>query len=161
MAVALVIVAFVVIGAAVVFVAFSGGPRGAREAYLTRGRRTFKVFMVVLYLGLGLAIPVLVVLGRPSAEGATGRLASVHPNKQFEQGKALFRGSCWSCHSLAAIGARGITGPNLDQLGGVTQTRVLNALRIGGTGDGRMPAGILSGQDAQAVAYYVSHVAGK
>ena len=55
----------------------------------------------------------------------------------------------------------GITGPNLDQIGPVTPNRVLNAIRIGGTGQGRMPQGLLKGSDAQAVAYYVSHVAGQ
>ena len=35
------LVPFVVAGLAVIFIAFSGGPSAAREAYLTRGGRIF------------------------------------------------------------------------------------------------------------------------
>ena len=44
---------------------------------------------------------------------------------------------------------------------GLDRQRVLNAIRRGGTGDGRMPAGLLQGQDAQHVADYVAKVAGQ
>ena len=54
-----------------------------------------------------------------------------------------------------------MTGPNLDEIGQVTKQRVLNAIRIGGTGDKRMPSGLLSGKNADAVATYVSKVAGQ
>ena len=54
-----------------------------------------------------------------------------------------------------------MTGPNLDELGGLDKERVLNAIKIGGTGTGRMPADLLSGEDAEAVAAYVSEVAGR
>jgi cytochrome c553 len=160
-AVALVSVVFALLGIAVAFVAFTGGPSRARQAYLTGGRRTFRIVIPILYILLGIVVPVLVITGRPAAEGAQGSLADKAPNKQFEKGKKLFRQTCWSCHTLKAINARGVTGPNLDQIGPVTEQRVLNAIRIGGTGLGRMPQGLLTGADAQAVAYYVSHVAGQ
>ena len=54
-----------------------------------------------------------------------------------------------------------MTGPNLDEIGQVTKQRVLSAIRIGGTGDKRMPSGLLTGQNAVAVATYVSQVAGQ
>ena len=60
-----------------------------------------------------------------------------------ERGKQLFRQQCASCHSLAAVNARGVTGPNLDEIGEVTPERIHNAIRNGGTGQGRMPAGLL------------------
>lgn len=161
MALALAIVLFALVGVAVFFVAFTGGPSRARRAYLTGGRRFFKIVIPILFVGLGIVVPVLVVLGRPSAEGAQAPLSDRSPNHQFTKGKTLFRQTCWSCHTLQAAGARGITGPNLDQIGPVTEQRVLNAIRIGGTGQGRMPQGLLKGADAQAVAYYVSHVAGQ
>ncbi|GAC1318237.1 MAG: hypothetical protein NVSMB25_07380 [Thermoleophilaceae bacterium] len=161
MAVALVILVFLAIGGAVAFVAFNGGPSQARQAYLTGGRGSFRVLIPLIYIGLGIAVPALVIAARPAAQGATSTLASKHPSKQFERGKVLFRETCWSCHTLAAANARGVTGPNLDQIGQINETRVLNALRIGGTGDGRMPAGLLDGADAQAVAAYVSRVAGR
>ena len=161
MAIALAIVAFAVIGLAVAFVAFTGGPGRAREAYLTGGRRVFKVVIPIIFVAFGIAVPVLVITGRPAAEGSQGALADKSGNKEFQKGKTIFRQTCWSCHTLAEAGAHGVTGPNLDQIGPVTAQRVLNAIKIGGTGQGRMPSGLLQGADAQAVAYYVSHVAGQ
>ena len=77
-----------------------------------------------------------------------------------ERGKQLFRQQCASCHSLAAVNARGVTGPDLDEIGEVTPERVRNAIRNGGTGQDRMPAGLLEGEEARDVAEYVSEVAG-
>ena len=52
-------------------------------------------------------------------------------------------------------------GPDLDELGGVTEERVLNAIKNGGSGQDLMPANILRGEDAEDVAGYVSKVAGQ
>lgn len=157
----LVIIPFVVLGIGVVFVAFSGGPGAAREAYLTRGRRTFPVLILVLYVGLGIAVPAAVIASREESEGAVGHLRTEEPTAQQEQGKELFIQTCKSCHTLDAVNARGVTGPDLDDLGGLDKQRVLNAIRRGGTGQGRMPSRLLQGQDAQDVAAYVSQVAGQ
>jgi mono/diheme cytochrome c family protein len=161
MAVVAFIAVFLALGIGVAFVAFSGGPAGARQAYLSGGRRAFKIAIPILYIALGIAVPALVIANRHSAEGASGTLATTNGGKQFNKGKTLFRQTCWSCHTLKAIGSQGVTGPNLDTIGTVTNQRVLNAIRIGGTGDGRMPAGLLGGSNAQAVATYVSRVAGR
>jgi len=157
----LVIVPFVVLGIGVVFVAFSGGPGAAREAYLTRGRRTFPLLILLLYVGLGIAVPAAVIASRGESEGAVGKLRTEQPTGREEQGKELFIQTCKSCHTLAAVNARGVTGPDLDDLGGLDRQRVLNAIKRGGTGQGRMPSGLLQGQDAQHVATYVSQVAGQ
>jgi mono/diheme cytochrome c family protein len=157
----LVIVPFVVLGIGVVFVAFSGGPGAAREAYLTRGRRTFPLLILLLYVGLGIAVPAAVIASRGESEGAVGKLRTEQPTAREEQGKELFIQTCKSCHTLAAVNARGVTGPDLDDLGGLDRQRVMNAIKRGGTGQGRMPSGLLQGQDAQDVATYVSQVAGQ
>jgi mono/diheme cytochrome c family protein len=157
----LVIIPFLVVGIGVAFVAFSGGPGAAREAYLTRGRRTFPVLILVLYLGLGIAVPAAVIASRGESEGAVGPLRTEQPTTTEEDGKELFIQTCKSCHTLDAVNARGVTGPDLDDLGQLDRQRVLNAIRRGGTGQGRMPAGLLRGQDAQDVAIYVSQVAGQ
>jgi mono/diheme cytochrome c family protein len=161
MAAVAIIVAFLVIGGGVIFVAYSGGPGRAREAYLTGGSRFFKIALPLIYLGIGIAFPAIVIANGEAGEGGNGRLADVTPSKTLEKGKQIFRQTCASCHSLAAVNARGVTGPNLDEIGQVTKQRVLNAIKIGGTGDGRMPAGLLSGENADAVAEYVAHVAGR
>jgi mono/diheme cytochrome c family protein len=157
----LVIVPFVVLGIGVVFVAFSGGPGAAREAYLTRGKRTFPVLILILYVGLGIAVPAAVIASRGESEGAVGKLRTEQPTAREEQGKELFIQTCKTCHTLDAVNAHGVTGPDLDDLGGLDRQRVVNAIRRGGTGQGRMPAGLLEGEDAQDVAIYVSRVAGQ
>jgi cytochrome c553 len=156
MEVLLVIVPFLALGIGVLFVAFSGGAGAAREAYLTRGRRVFPITIFVLYVGCGFVVPAAVIAARGEALGMVGSLRSEQPNEPQKEGKRLFVETCKSCHSLAAVNARGVTGPDLDQLGGVDRQRVLNAIKRGGTGDGRMPAGLLGGSDAQDVATYVA-----
>jgi mono/diheme cytochrome c family protein len=157
----LVIVPFVVLGIGVIFVAFSGGPGAAREAYLTGGRRAFSLVILLLYVVLGIAVPAAVIASRGEAEGAVGKLRTEEPTPRAEEGKKLFIETCASCHNLDAVNARGVTGPDLDDLGGLDRQRVLNAIKRGGTGQGRMPAGLLQGQEAQDVAIYVSRVAGQ
>jgi mono/diheme cytochrome c family protein len=161
MEVLLVIGPFLVLGIVVIFIAFAGSPGAVREAYLTRGGRFFTFGMVLLYLGLGVAVPVAVIAARGEAEGAVGPLRSEKPSKTQELGKELFIANCASCHTLAAVNARGVTGPNLDELGGLDKQRVLNAIKRGGTGQDRMPSGLLEGEDAEAVASYVASVAGQ
>ncbi|MEA2470743.1 MAG: cytochrome, partial [Thermoleophilaceae bacterium] len=169
------VIAFLALGSAVAFVAFSGGPSQAREAYLTKGRRGFRIAIPIVYVALGVAVPALVLANRHSAEGSSGSLSAKQGSHDFNAGKTLFRENCWSCHTLKAAGAKGVTGPNLDQIGTVSPQRVVNAILIGGTGDGRMPANLLPGAcskppchkpgmgltEAEQVATYVSQVAGK
>ena len=76
------------------------------------------------------------------------------------QGKQLFQQNCGTCHTLADAGTQGKVGPNLDEVKPDKQ-RVLNAIKNGGLGSGTMPANIVTGKDADAVATYVSTVAGK
>jgi mono/diheme cytochrome c family protein len=75
-------------------------------------------------------------------------------------GAKIFKGAgCAGCHTLAAAGATGTTGPNLDQLKPPTATVVTQVTNGGGV----MPAfkGKLSDAQIQAVAQYVSSSAGK
>ncbi len=151
---------FALLGGLVLFVAFSGGPSEAREAYLTRGSRLFQVSVIAIYVGFGLVVPGLVLANKHQEAGGVGALRSQDMTAAEERGKQLFRQTCASCHSLAAVNARGITGPSLDQIGEISPERVVNAIENGGTGQGLMPAGLLDGQDAEDVGEYVSKVAG-
>jgi cytochrome c553 len=161
MEVLLVLVPFIVLGLTVIFIAFSGGPSAAREAYLTRGGRLFTFAIVILYVGLGIAVPAAVIAGRGESEGGVGPLRTEQATHAQEEGKTLFIANCKSCHTLAAVQAHGVTGPNLDELGGLDKQRVLNAIKNGGTGQKRMPKGLLTGEDAEYVASYVAQVAGQ
>jgi mono/diheme cytochrome c family protein len=161
MEVLLVVAPFVVLGIAVIFIAFSGSPGAARQAYLTRGGRAFWVVVGGLYLALGIAVPAAVIASRGASEGGVGPLRTEAANKRENKGKQLFIGTCKSCHNLDAVQAEGVTGPDLDELGTLDAQRVLNAIKNGGTGQNRMPAGLLQGGDAEAVADYVARVAGQ
>ena len=152
---------FVLVGTAVVFIAFWGGPGAAREAYLTRGNRAFRIAIPIIYVVLGVVVPALVLSARGVKAGGVGHLQDVKLTESQERGKILFRQQCASCHSLAAVDARGVTGPNLDEIGEVKKDRVVNAIKIGGTGQDRMPKQLLTGEDAEDVAAYVARVAGQ
>ena len=73
-------------------------------------------------------------------------------------GEAVFTENCGSCHTLAAAGTTGTTGPNLDDLA-PDAAQVESQVRSGGGG---MPAfeGQLSDAEIMAVAEYVSSSAG-
>jgi cytochrome c553 len=154
------LVPWVVLGIAAVVVASSGGQGRARNAYLSGGSLV-KVAIPVLYVLLGLVVPAAVIGSQQEAIGGTGSLVSTDPSKELDEGKELFRENCVACHSLGAIQAKGVTGPNLDRLGAVDEQRVLNAIKNGGTGKLQMPAGILDGENAEAVAAYVARTAGQ
>ena len=161
MQVLIVLAPFIVVGLIVIFIAFSGGASAARQTYLTRGGRPFSVGIVLLYLALGVAVPAAVIAARGEAEGGVGSLRTKELSGKEEEGKTLFVQTCKSCHTLAAVQAHGVTGPNLDELGGLDKARVRQAINRGGTGSGRMPPALLEGADADAVATYVADVAGR
>lgn len=75
-------------------------------------------------------------------------------------GAAIFKGAgCAGCHTLAAAGSTGTTGPNLDQLK-PSEATVAHQVMVGG---GVMPSfqSTLTAAQIQAVAKYVSSSAGK
>lgn len=76
-----------------------------------------------------------------------------------QEGKLIFTQSCGTCHTLSDAGTNGTVGPNLDELA-PDRARVLSAIENGGAGTGAMPANIVTGAEAEAVAEYVSSVAG-
>ncbi len=155
------LVPFVLLGIGVFFVAFSGGPGRARQAYLTRGGRAFRIAIVAIYVAIGIAVPVFVIAGSEENLGPGGALASSDGGADLEEGKALFLQNCASCHDLDAANANGVTGPDLDDLAPLDEARVLNAIEVGGTGENRMPAALLEGENADLVASYVARVAGR
>ena len=155
------LVPWILIGIGIIFVSFSGGPGEARRAYLTRGNRAFAVAIPLIYIAFGVAVPALALNSRGESTGATASLAQEELPEELERGKELFRETCSSCHDLDALNANGVTGPDLDEIGEVTPERMVTAIRIGGTGQKRMPAALLEGENAEAVARYVAAVAGK
>jgi cbb3-type cytochrome c oxidase subunit III len=95
-----------------------------------------------------------------SVAGANGYTKPVDFASFGTDGEKIFKGAgCAGCHTLAAAGATGTRGPNLDQLK-PSEGRVAHQVTVGG---GLMPAfqGKLSPAQIQAVAKYVATSAGK
>ncbi len=93
------------------------------------------------------------------AQEAAHRSNPARETQGSSPGAQLFSSTCGSCHTLSAAGTSGTIGPNLDDLKPDTAT-VLGAIKRGGAGSGAMPANLLSGDDAQTVADFVSKSAG-
>ena len=94
--------------------------------------------------------------GCGSSSTATRRHGPVLTTTQA-RGKTLFRAECASCHELADAGAKGIVGKNLD----TTRPSAAVVLRTLAVPPKNMPANLVSGADARAVAAYVAAVAGR
>ena len=109
----------------------------------------------------------LIVVKVVTSQGAESA-APVKVESQDQDGKQLFANNCGPCHTLAAAGSDGVVGPNLDQVlapaGNNTYEgsydRALTAITCG-YGEGRMPAGILQGENAQEVSAFVGAYAGQ
>jgi mono/diheme cytochrome c family protein len=121
--------------------------------------------------GIFAAVCVLVIpylaLGKEGDEEA----AIVKVADRDQAAKELFATSCGRCHTLAAAGTEGVVGPDLDDrlvTGGINTaeayeglySRVLTAITCG-FGAGRMPQGILEGENAKQVAQFVAAYAGQ
>jgi mono/diheme cytochrome c family protein len=132
-------------------------------------KRTF-VISGILALCLAGLIPLWAYLSAADSNSGDREVPA-----NLQSGKHLFDVNCGTCHTLFAAGTDGNFAPNLDDLLAptgqptdkstikATRQRVLNAINNGvdSSTPGRMPAGILSGQQAEQVADFVSREAGK
>jgi outer membrane protein assembly factor BamB/mono/diheme cytochrome c family protein len=103
--------------------------------------------------------------------GASATATAPEPTKTTQQtkttaavaasGAEIFAQNCSSCHTLAAAGATGATGPNLDTL----KDDVATVTRQVTNGGGAMPAfgksNVLTAAQITAVSKYVAQVAGQ
>ncbi len=121
------------------------------------------VLAVLLAIGIGILLGVR--SSRSADDIATPPVATTPTTETaptttaVETAKELFGHTCATCHTLAAAAATGDIGPNLDEIK-PSRARVLAAIRNGSL-SGAMPANLLTGDDAQRVAAYVSGVAGR
>lgn len=135
-------------------------------------KKTFIVF--------GLLVVFLAVLIPWLAFRADGDSANAEPvPADLKSGQSLFEINCGTCHTLYAAGTDGNFGPDLDELLApsgppegasaektveATEGRVLNAIEVGVDGSttpGRMPGGIIDGEQAREVAEFVATTAGE
>jgi mono/diheme cytochrome c family protein len=124
----------------------------------------------ILAVCLAVLIPLWAYLSDADQNTGTRKVPA-----NLQTGKHLFETNCGTCHTLYGAGTDGNFGPNLDLLLAptgpstdpstikATKTRVVNAVQNGvdSSTPGRMPAGILSGQQVQQVADFVSREAGR
>ena len=79
-----------------------------------------------------------------------------HSDPMFEMGKDVFlnKANCAACHTLAEAGSNGQIGPNLNQI----KPNIMRVMSVVKNGIGIMPPleGLLSSQEIEAVAHYVS-----
>ncbi|HTA06216.1 MAG TPA: cytochrome c [Solirubrobacteraceae bacterium] len=164
-----IVLAWVLLGLSVFFVAMRGGPRGARQALHTESkasRRTVTLGVLVLF-AFGLAVPTI-VLAFNGDDKASVAVGGVHLNAGEQTGRELFSKSCAVCHTLAATKSVGEIGPNLDTRVGADistpagrKALVLSAILEGrARGLGQMPALLYQGKEAEDIANFVAAVAG-
>jgi cytochrome c5 len=153
---------WVVIGLALLFVGLRGGPSGARAALQSQsrgGRRFAALVFLVVFVGLGVAVPAALLIGNHA--NASKRFKGVSLTSSDHRGRSLFYQRCGTCHTLKAARTAGKVGPNLDDLK-PPKSLVLDAIDKGRIrGNGTMPPRIYQGSDAQAVADFVARVAGQ
>jgi len=169
-----IIIAVVFTGLAVaIFAAASRGRLGGFTNVILSetpiGRRLVNVSMVVVYVGFGIALPAVMIIG--NHDKASAQVGGVQLTASDKQGRILFGEHCAVCHTLSAAAAVGKVGPNLDDLR-PSKTLVLHTIANGclqnpGSqlaetclGYGNMPADVVQGRDAEDVASFVSKVAG-
>ncbi|MEP6954726.1 MAG: cytochrome c [Solirubrobacteraceae bacterium] len=159
------VVLFLALGIGVVFIALSGGPRGARERMQqqSRGRRGGRgggLAVALVILAMGVAVPVAIAISN-SSHDAHQAPGGVDLTAAEVKGRSVFAQKCSTCHTLSASNAVGRVGPNLDNLR-PPKVLVLDAIKNGrARGQGQMPAGLLDGGDAQDVAAYIVASAGR
>lgn len=91
---------------------------------------------------------------------------SVAKDDPLYEGAQLFSTHCAGCHTLSAAGTQGtgnrgerVQGPNLDQRT-ETYEDALFAIQNGGFSGAIMPANIVVGKEAEAIARFVAEYAG-
>jgi mono/diheme cytochrome c family protein len=111
------------------------------------------------------AISILAAIGL-AACGFGEEGVSVSENDPNHEGAVLFATHCSGCHTLGAAGTQGTgnrgtrtQGPNLDQRI-ETYDDAIFAIQNGGFSGAIMPANIVVGEEADAVARFVAEYAG-
>lgn len=157
----IVLALWLTVGGGVFIVALTGGPGGLRSRLHTESRlaRQVRGGAIALTVAFGLGAPIAVAVANGNDKARVGP-SGMTLTKNEATGRELFAKTCATCHTLAAAAAVGHVGPNLDILLPNEQL-VAFAIQAGfSQGNGQMPAGIYTGQDARDVAQFVAAVAG-
>ncbi len=172
--VALFIAFWVVLGLGLFFMASRRGPSAVQAAVappVPASRRVLGLLTIVIYVGFGVALPLVFLTGNHS--NANAQVGGITLNAAEKSGRELFGQHCGVCHTLAAANAIGKVGPNLDQIQpsvslvehtiqyGCLQNPSSSQASETCLGQGTMPSGIVQPKQASQVAQFVARVAGK
>ncbi len=165
---------WILLGLGVFFIAIRGGLGGARATLQTQTRGTRRaagVVFAIIYVGFGIAIPLVFLIG--NHVNANAQVAGFRLTPAMKSGREIFGQRCAVCHTLAGANAVGKVGPNLDTIK-PSESLVLHTIENGclqspPAGDtaqsclaqGNMPANIIQGRQATDVAKFVAQVAGR
>jgi mono/diheme cytochrome c family protein len=159
MAVAVLVIFWVALGLGTFFIAMRATRKRASGRESRAGRRAFALGITALFIAFGVAIPAVAMIHDAGSDDQA--VGGVDLTAAQVTGRELFNQNCSTCHTLAASNAVGKVGPNLDVLR-PPAALVLNAVQVGrAQGQGQMPAGLVTGQEARDVASYVAAVAGR
>jgi cbb3-type cytochrome c oxidase subunit III len=134
------------------------------------GRGTNRAVRRRVAVALVAAAAAAVIVAGAAGCGATGHVE----NASAGQGRDLFLRECASCHALEDAGAQGQIGPNLDHafasvreqgfeestIRDMVRAQIKHPVEEPPTEAPGMPANLVVGDEAEAVAAYVASVAG-
>ena len=154
---------WVLIGLGLLFVALSGGPKGARQRIHSQsraGRRLSYGLFVVALLAFGIGIPATVTaLVKDRDDVPEANVSDL--TAEEKRGRVAFGNRCANCHTLKAAAASAKVGPNLDELR-PPENLVIDAIEQGRSrGNGQMAADLVVGDDVEAVAAFVAKAVGQ
>jgi mono/diheme cytochrome c family protein len=152
---AILVLFFVALGLGAVLL---GMRAGRRKEPGKGGRRAVAWLTLLAVLVFAVAIPVAIAIDGSDSEQQAG---PVDLNAKEVEGRQIFNEHCVQCHTLGASQAVQTVGPNLDVLRPPKEL-TLDAIEKGrARGQGQMPALLVTGEEADAVATYVAKVAGR
>jgi mono/diheme cytochrome c family protein len=157
---------WLLLGGGVFLIALNGGPGRARDRLHSESTLASRLRLgaIAIVFAFGLAVPIAVAVANGQDKARQGP-AGIRLTSNEAAGRELFAHACATCHTLAAAAAVGHVGPDLDldpQVVGGPAAFVLDAILKGrARGNGDMPAGIYTGQQAKDVAEFVVAVAGR
>ena len=162
MAVLLFALFWVIVATGLVYLGLRSNRRSADAVNTARGGRAYwYVSFAVVVILFGAGLPVVSAIGHSdtSANVPTADISNLTDDE--EDGRQLFGRYCKICHTLEAANAVAQVGPNLDSLR-PTKELVLDAIHKGrARGNGAMAADLVTGEDAEHVAEFVSLAVGK
>lgn len=162
LSVLLVVLFFVLLGLAVLYVALRGGRKKEARLRHSQTRRNSRLGMAAFALalvGLGIGIPAAVI-GAVGARDSIPESNIANLTAAEKEGRKIFGQHCKNCHALDASNAVAEVGPNMDKLR-PPKALVIDAVENGrARGNGQMAADLVEGKDVENVAAYLAKATG-